>query len=64
MIDRCGWKGRTMGQAGVYERQPLVLVNLGGATGEEVLSLAHAVIDSVYDKFGVFLRPEVNAIHS
>lgn len=64
MIDRCGWKGRTMGQAGVYERQPLVLVNLGGATGEEVLSLAHAVIDSVYDKFGVYLRPEVNAIHS
>ena len=64
MIDRCGWKGRSMGQAGVYERQPLVLVNLGGASGEEVLALAHAVIDSVYEKFGVYLRPEVNAIHS
>ncbi len=59
MIDRCGWKGKSMGHAGVYELQALVLVNRGGATGAEVVALADAVIASVQDKFGVTLNMEV-----
>ncbi len=62
MIDRCGWKGKTMGRAGVYAAQALVLVNLGGATGQEVLRLAEAVVQSVREKFGIEIRPEVNMI--
>ncbi len=59
MIDRCGWKGRNLGRAGVYELQALVLVNRGGATGADVVALADAVIASVREKFGVTLSMEV-----
>ena len=62
LIDRCGWKGRSLGRAGVHERQALVLVNRGGATGEEVMRLADAVAQSVRDKFGIVIKPEVNVI--
>ena len=62
LIDRCGWKGRSVGRAAVYERQALVLVNLGGATGREILHLAQAVAHSVREKFGVTITPEVNII--
>ncbi len=62
MIDRCGWKGKTMGRAGVHASQALVLVNLGGATGQEVLRLARAVVQSVRERFGIEIRPEVNMI--
>lgn len=62
LIDRCGWKGKALGRAGVHDRQPLVLVNLGGATGQEVMDLAEAVTASVRDKFGIGLSPEVNYI--
>jgi UDP-N-acetylmuramate dehydrogenase len=58
LIDRCGWKGRAMGAAAVHERQALVLVNLGGATGAEVLALAHAVQRDVLARFGVELEAE------
>lgn len=58
LIDRCGWKGKSMGRAGVHERQALVLVNRGGATGQEILALARAIIDSVRQTFGVTLAPE------
>ncbi len=58
LIDRCGWKGRAMGAAAVHERQALVLVNLGGATGAQVLALARAIQDDVHDCFGVRLEPE------
>lgn len=62
MIDRCGWKGKALGRAAVHDRQALVLVNLGGATGEEVMYLAHEVARSVHDTFGIDIRPEVNYI--
>ena len=63
MIDRCGWKGRNIGPAGVYQKQALVLVNLGGATGRDITNLADEIIKSVKDKFGVEIRPEVNYIY-
>ena len=62
MIDRCGWKGRQVGRAGVHSRQALVLVNCGGATGDEVISLAGQIQESVFQKFGIILSPEVNYI--
>ena len=62
MIDRCGWKGRSLGRAGVHARQALVLVNLGGATAQEVMDLASAVVASVKEKFGIEIYPEVNYI--
>ena len=58
MIEKSGWKGRTLGRAGVYEKQALVLVNRGGCDGHDVERLANAIIADVDDKFGVRIQPE------
>ena len=62
MIEQCGWKGRTLGRAAVHDKQALVLVNLGGATGREIIALSDAVRHDVKEKFGVDIHPEVNFI--
>lgn len=62
LIDRAGLKGFRMGRVGVHERQALVLVNFGGATGDEVIALARYVQDKVFDRFGVRIEPEVNIL--
>ena len=62
MIDQCGWKGKSLGRAGVHDKQALVLVNLGGATSEEIITLCNTICKDVYDKFGIDIHPEVNLI--
>ena len=62
LIEQAGWKGRSLGPAAVYDRQALVLVNKGGATGADVIRLADAIIKDVRDKFGITLSTEVNYI--
>jgi UDP-N-acetylmuramate dehydrogenase len=62
MIEQCGWNGKRKGNAGVHLTQPLVLVNLGNATGQEIISLCDDIRQSVLQKFGVTLETEVNII--
>ena len=63
MIEQCGWKGRRSGGAAVYEKQPLVIVNYTGeAYPEEIVGLERRIIESVKDKFGIELHPEVEHI--
>ena len=62
MIEQCGWKGRSLGRAGVHDRQALVLVNRGGATGSEIVTLCETIRSDVQAKFGIDIRPEVNIV--
>ncbi|HEY4651061.1 MAG TPA: UDP-N-acetylmuramate dehydrogenase [Pontibacter sp.] len=60
LIEQCGWKGKVIGNYGVHKNQALVLVNYGGASGDNVRQLAYDIIASVEEKFGIRLHPEVN----
>ncbi|OKL41333.1 UDP-N-acetylmuramate dehydrogenase [Pontibacter flavimaris] len=60
LIEQCGWKGKVIGNYGVHRNQALVLVNYGGAKGEDIRKLAFEVIASVKERFGIQLSPEVN----
>jgi UDP-N-acetylmuramate dehydrogenase len=62
LIEQAGWKGRRKGQVGVHEKQALVLVNYGGGTGAEIKQLSVAIQNSIFEKFGISLTPEVNFI--
>lgn len=62
LIEQCGYKGKRVGNVGVYEKHALVLVNHGGATGQDIKNLAEQIIVSIHQKFGLTLVPEVNFI--
>lgn len=62
LIEQAGWKGKKHGQAAVSDKHALVLINLGSATGEEILELAHLIQEDVNQKFGIYLEPEVTII--
>ena len=62
LIEQCGWKGKTVGGAAVYDKQPLVLVNKNHATPADVQTLAQQIVDSVITKFNIKIDPEANYI--
>ena len=62
LIEKCGWKGKKVGNTGSHSRQALVLVNYGNATGSEILSLANGIKSSIKDRFGIILEEEINII--
>jgi UDP-N-acetylmuramate dehydrogenase len=62
LIEQAGWKGFRSGNAGVHDKQALVLVNYGGASGEEILSLSTQIIDSIRNRYHVELEREVNIV--
>ncbi len=62
LIEQCGWKGKRVGNAGVYPKQALVIVNYGGSTGTDIANIASAVQNDVKEKFGIAIHPEVNYI--
>ncbi len=62
LIEQCGFKGKRYGDAGVHEKQALVLVNYGNASGAEIMALATRIIKAVATKFGIAITPEVNVI--
>jgi UDP-N-acetylmuramate dehydrogenase len=59
LIEQCGWKGKSHGNAAVHDKQALVLINKGNATGKEIMELASLIEKSVQEKFGITIHPEV-----
>lgn len=62
LIEQCGFKGKRFGDAGVHEKQALVLVNYGNASGQEIMDLAVKIKEEVRKRFGIKIKPEVNII--
>ncbi len=62
LIEQAGWKGKRFNNYGVHEKQALVLVNYGGAKGQEIVDLSHEIQRDVREKFGIIINPEVNFI--
>jgi UDP-N-acetylmuramate dehydrogenase len=62
LIEQCGWKGKVSGSTAVYNKQPLILINRGGAKGTDILKLADAIRDSIREKFNIEIYPEVSII--
>ena len=62
LIEQCGWKGKVVGNTGAHRSQALVLVNYGNATGNEIYNLALEIKQSVKEKFGIDIEPEVNLV--
>ena len=63
LIEQCGFRGRRQGHVGVYEKQALIIINHGGATGTEIAEFAENILQTVNDKFGIMLIPEVKYVH-
>ena len=64
LIEQCGWKGKRQGGAQVYEKQPLVIVNTGNATAQDIITLAAEITESIAQRFQITLHPEVNLINN
>jgi UDP-N-acetylmuramate dehydrogenase len=64
LIEKAGWKGKSIGNCAVHDQQALVLVNKGGATGQEIFELSEMIVEDVFEKFDIQLEREVQVVGS